>query len=172
MFFGVLAGDAAILLALASRVVGLVSLFYGYDPESPAEKLFVMSVVNAGTAVSASAKTAAMGDISRLTQALLRGKAWDVLSESVVTRVSISQLRTAISERYHHGLRHVQDQLTTWPHRPVCQRLHLGSGRRRPGSRLGYRVPLRGAITDVTPPTGGKSAYEFKAQQESSPARP
>ena len=67
MFFGVLAGDAAILLGLASRVVGLVSLFYGYDPESPAEKLFVMSVGNAGTAVSASTKTAAMGDISRLT---------------------------------------------------------------------------------------------------------
>lgn len=60
---------------------------------------------------------------------------------------------------------------TTQPHRPVCRRLHLDSGRSRPGSRLGYRVPLRGAITDVTPPTGGKSAYEFKAQQESSPAR-
>ena len=26
---------------------------------------------------------------------------------------SPSQTRTAISERYHHGLRHVQDQLTT-----------------------------------------------------------
>ena len=88
MIVGALAGDAAIVLGLASRVVGHVSLFYGYDPESPAEKLFVMSVVNAGTAVSASAKTAAMGDISRLTQALVRGKAWDVLSESVVTRVS------------------------------------------------------------------------------------
>lgn len=57
------------------------------------------------------------------------------------------------------------------PHRPVFQRLHLDSSRSRPGSRLGYRVPLRGAITDATPPTGGKSAYEFKAQQESSPAR-
>ncbi|WP_344446793.1 EcsC family protein [Kitasatospora nipponensis] len=85
---GALAGDAAVVLALASRVVGHVSLFYGYDPESPAEKLFVMSVVNAGTAVSASAKTAAMSDISRLTQALVRGKGWDVLGESVVTRVS------------------------------------------------------------------------------------
>jgi hypothetical protein len=88
MIVGALAGDAAIILGLASRVVGHVSLFYGYDPESPAEKLFVMSVVNAGTAVSASAKTAAMRDISRLTQALVRGKTWEVLSESVVTRVS------------------------------------------------------------------------------------
>ncbi len=79
--------------------------------------------------------------------------------------------RDAVSDRNHHGLFHVQDQLTTWHHRPACQHLHLDSGRSRPGSRLGYRVPLRGAIRDVTPPTGGSSAYEFKAQQESSPAR-
>jgi hypothetical protein len=47
-----------------------------------------MSVVNAGTAMSASAKTAAMADISRLTQALVRGKAWAVLDKSVVAAVS------------------------------------------------------------------------------------
>jgi hypothetical protein len=47
-----------------------------------------MSVVNAGTAMSAGAKTAAMADISRLTQALLRGKAWAVLDKSVVATVS------------------------------------------------------------------------------------
>lgn len=47
-----------------------------------------MSVVNAGTAMSASAKTAAMSDISRLTQALVRGKSWKVLNESVVARVT------------------------------------------------------------------------------------
>ncbi len=34
-------------MGLASRSVGQVSLGYGYDPEVPAEKLFVMSVVNA-----------------------------------------------------------------------------------------------------------------------------
>ncbi|WP_246884676.1 EcsC family protein [Streptomyces sp. GESEQ-4] len=34
------------------RAVGQVSLFYGYDPEEPVEKLFVMSVVNVGTASS------------------------------------------------------------------------------------------------------------------------
>ena len=81
-------GDAAAVLGLASRSVGHVSLLYGYDPEEPAEKLFVMSIVNAGTAMSASAKTAAMADISRLTQALVRGKAWAVLDKSVVATVS------------------------------------------------------------------------------------
>jgi hypothetical protein len=81
-------GDAAIVLGLASRCVGQVSLHYGYDPEEPAEKLFIMSVVNAGTALSATAKSAAMADVSRLTQALVRGKAWKILDKSIVSQVS------------------------------------------------------------------------------------
>ena len=85
---GAFAADAAVVLGLASRSVGQVSLLYGYDPEEPAEKLFVMSVVNAGTATSVTAKTAAMADISRLTQALIRGKTWDVLNGAVVAKVS------------------------------------------------------------------------------------
>ena len=95
---GAFAGDTAVVLGLASRSVGRVSLLYGYDPDEPAEKLFVMSVVNAGTAMSGTAKTAAMADISRLTQALVRGKTWAVLNESVVARVS-SQFAKAFSLR-------------------------------------------------------------------------
>ena len=63
-------------------------MLYGYDPESPSEKVFVMSVVNAGSAVSAGAKTAAMADVSKLTQALVRDKTWKVLNESVVSKVA------------------------------------------------------------------------------------
>jgi hypothetical protein len=85
---GAFAGDAALVLGLASRSVGHISLLYGYDPEEPVEKLFVMSVVNAGTAMSTAAKTAAMADISRLTQALVRGKTWEILNKTVVARVS------------------------------------------------------------------------------------
>lgn len=85
---GAFVADTAVVLGLASRAVGQVSLFYGYNPEEPGEKLFVMSVVNVGTASSATAKNAAMADISRLTQALFRGKTWDVLNDAVVTKVS------------------------------------------------------------------------------------
>lgn len=84
---GAVVVDAAWVLGLASRSVGHVSLLYGYDPEEPGEKMFVMSVVNAGTAMSASAKTAAMADISHLTQALVRSKSWAVLDKSVVAQV-------------------------------------------------------------------------------------
>ncbi|MEW1778688.1 EcsC family protein [Streptomyces sp. NPDC086777] len=95
---GAFAADTAAVLGLASRAVGHVSLFYGYDPEEPVEKLFVMSVVNVGTASSATAKNAAMADISRLTQALFRGKAWDVLNDAFVTKVS-QQFAKAFSFR-------------------------------------------------------------------------
>jgi hypothetical protein len=101
---GAVVADATVVLGLASRSVGHVSLLYGYDPDEPAEKLFVMSVVNAGTAMSASAKTAAMADISRLTQALVRGKAWSVLERSVVAQVS-KQFAKAFGVRlYKQGL--------------------------------------------------------------------
>ena len=87
---GAYVGDAAMVLALSSRVVSRTALMYGYDPESSAEKLFIMSVVNAGSALSAGAKTAAFADVSRLTQALVRNKTWKVLNESVVSTVANS----------------------------------------------------------------------------------
>ena len=38
--------------------------------------------------MSTTAKTAAFADVSRLTQALVRGKTWEVLNKSVVSKVS------------------------------------------------------------------------------------
>ncbi|MEV5811330.1 EcsC family protein [Streptomyces mutabilis] len=84
---GAFTADTAVVLGLSSRAVGQISLFYGYDPEEPSEKLFIMSVVNLGTASSATAKNAAMADISKLTQALFRGKSWEVLNNAFVTKV-------------------------------------------------------------------------------------
>ncbi|AKT52675.1 hypothetical protein ADJ73_08405 [Arsenicicoccus sp. oral taxon 190] len=85
---GAFVADAAAVLALSSRAVGQVALGYGYDPEAPAEKLFIMSVVNAGTAASSGAKSAALQDVSRLTQALVRKKSWDELNKSVLARIT------------------------------------------------------------------------------------
>ncbi|MET9152203.1 EcsC family protein [Streptomyces griseoflavus] len=85
---GAFTADTAVVLGLSSRAVGQVALSYGYDPEEPSEKLFIMSVVNLGTASSAAAKNAAMADISKLTQALFRGKTWDILNNAFVTKVA------------------------------------------------------------------------------------
>ena len=96
---GAVVGDTALVLAFASRSVGHISLHYGYDPEEPAEKLFILSVVNAGSALSATAKTAALADVSRLTQALVRGKVWSVLDKSIVSQVS-KQFAKAFGVRF------------------------------------------------------------------------
>ncbi|RPF29016.1 EcsC family protein [Georgenia muralis] len=84
------ASDIATVMGLSSRAVGHVALLYGYDPEDPNEKPFIWSVINVGTAMSASAKQAAMKDLSRLTQALFRGKTWQVLNESVLSRAYVA----------------------------------------------------------------------------------
>ena len=90
--------DSAAVLGLASRAVGHVSLYYGYDPEVPAEKLLVLSVVNAGTALSASAKTKALAEVSRLTQQLFRGATWKVLDQALITQLA-KQLTTRFGVR-------------------------------------------------------------------------
>nr|WP_033273631.1 EcsC family protein [Actinospica acidiphila] len=95
---GAFLADAAFVLGLASRAVGQVSLAYGYDPEDPAEKLFVMSVVNVGTASTATAKNAAMADLSKLTQALFKGKTWEKLNQTLIAKVS-SQFAKAFEFR-------------------------------------------------------------------------
>lgn len=88
---GAFAADAAATYGLASRCVGEIALSYGYDPEAPGEQLFVMSVLNLATAATAGAKAAAMADISRLTQGLIRGKTWAFLMDaSLIAKVSKS----------------------------------------------------------------------------------
>lgn len=85
---GAIAGDAALVLGMASRSIGQIALHYGYDPEDPKEKLFILSAINLGTAMSTSAKAAALADISRLTQALIRGKSWALLNKHAVAKVA------------------------------------------------------------------------------------
>lgn len=87
-------GDAAAVMGLASAVVGHHALHYGYDPARPEEKLFVLSVVNWGTAFTTGSKATAFADVSRLTRALVRGAPWVQLNKTLVARVaqSFSQL--------------------------------------------------------------------------------
>lgn len=83
-------GDAAAVMGLASAVVGHHALYYGYDPARPEEKVFVLSVVNWGTAFTTVSKVTAFADVSRLTQALVRGAPWIQLNQALVARVAQS----------------------------------------------------------------------------------
>lgn len=83
-------GDAAAVMGLASAVVGHHALHYGYDPARPEEKIFVLSVVNWGTAFTTGSKATAFADVSRLTQALVRGAPWIQLNNHLVAKVAQS----------------------------------------------------------------------------------
>lgn len=90
--FGVVAGamtaDAALVLALCGRSVGHTATLYGFDPNDPAEKLFALSVINVGSAMTQGAKYTALADLSKLTQALARGAPWTKLSEFALAKVA------------------------------------------------------------------------------------
>lgn len=84
---GVMLADASVVLGLASAVVAHTALYYGYDVNRPEEKAFVLSVVDFGVALTATGKTAAFQDVSKLSHALRVQKSWATLNESAVARV-------------------------------------------------------------------------------------
>lgn len=79
-----LAVDAATVMAICTRAVGHVAMYYGYDPNEPAESVFMLSVLNLGSAVTATGKYAAYAELSRLTQSLARGATWTTLQRSAL----------------------------------------------------------------------------------------
>lgn len=85
---GAMAVDAAVVLAAAQRVVSHTGLYYGYDPNDPAEAAFALSVVNLGSAVTAGGKMAAYRELSALTQMLARRATWKQLNEHVLPRIA------------------------------------------------------------------------------------
>jgi hypothetical protein len=87
--------DTALTLSLSAGVVGHTALHYGYDVARPEERLFVLSVINLGSAATSGAKLAAYRDVARLSQALARKATWQVLNQSPVT-----QLATKFAEAF------------------------------------------------------------------------
>lgn len=81
-------GDALFVLAAGSRAVAHTSMYYGYDPNDPAEKLYIMAVLNLGTAATGSAKYLAYRELSQLAQQLARNATWAALRQHGLTRVA------------------------------------------------------------------------------------
>ena len=50
--------------------------------------MFVLAVVNFGTASTTASKLAAFGDVSRLTQSLYRGATWAKLNQSMYSKIA------------------------------------------------------------------------------------
>ena len=81
------AADAAAVLALCTRVVSHIAMYYGYDPREPGEAVFTLGVINLGSAVTGAGKYAAYRELSRITQLLARNATWAALNKSALPRV-------------------------------------------------------------------------------------
>ncbi len=87
MTAGVMAGDIAATLMMASRIVAETSALYGYDPNDPAEQVFMTGVLGAATATSEGAKLAAQRELRELAKLLARRAPYRLLDKSVFTHV-------------------------------------------------------------------------------------
>lgn len=84
---GSMAGDIAATLMTASRIVAETSALYGYDPNDPAEQVFMTGVLGAATATSEGAKLAAQRELRELAKLLARRAPYRLLDKSVFTQV-------------------------------------------------------------------------------------
>lgn len=84
---GVMAADIAATLMWSSRIVAETSALYGYDPNDPAEQVFMTSVLGAATAGSEGAKLAAQRELRELAKLLARRQPYRLLNEHVFTHV-------------------------------------------------------------------------------------
>lgn len=83
-----MATDAAVVLGASSRAVAHIGMYYGFDPLSPAEAVYGLSIVNLGSAVTATGKVAAYAELSQLTQLLARRASWAQLNEHLLPRLA------------------------------------------------------------------------------------
>lgn len=83
-----MSADAAVVVALSARAVADTAMHYGFDPNDPKERLFALSVINVGSALTQGAKYTALADLSKLTQALARSAPWAALNNFVLTNVA------------------------------------------------------------------------------------
>jgi hypothetical protein len=87
MTAGVMAADIAATLMWSSRIVAETSALYGYDPNDPAEQVFMTSVLGAATAASEGAKLAAQRELRELAKLLARRQPYRLLDKHVFTHV-------------------------------------------------------------------------------------
>ncbi|XRQ12160.1 EcsC family protein [Actinomadura welshii] len=97
LVIGTLVADSAAVLLAGQRAIAHIGAYYGYDLEAPDEQLFMLGVLNLGTA-SEAGKVIAYAEINKLVQALARNATWEQLNRNVVTKV-VEQVFTRLGFR-------------------------------------------------------------------------
>lgn len=86
LVIGTLVADSAAVLLAGQRAIAHIGAYYGYDPDHPDEQLFMLGILNLGTA-SEAGKVMAYAEINKLVQSLARNATWEHLNKNVVTKV-------------------------------------------------------------------------------------
>lgn len=84
---GTMAADMAFVFSVYHRATARAALVYGYDPEVPAEQLFMLGIMNLTSASTAAAKQAAMKDLAKLTHALAVKMPWAQIEQSLMAKL-------------------------------------------------------------------------------------
>ena len=82
-----IAADIAASLGLLGRATAEVAVHYGFDPDEPGEEIFLMSVLSYSTASSLQGKLAALTELSKLSQQMMRRATWNQLNKDAVVKV-------------------------------------------------------------------------------------
>jgi hypothetical protein len=83
---GAIAVDTVSVLGSLTRLIAHTAAYYGYDTETPEERVFALGVLNFSMA-SQAGKAAAYVELSKIVNDLARRAVWKRLDENVVTRV-------------------------------------------------------------------------------------
>src|SRR5438309_6618759 len=84
---GAMAFDAATVIAASARITAHVGTYYGYEVCTPEEEFFALSALSFSSSGPQGAKLMAFQQLSKVTQQLVRNKAWVELNEKLIVRV-------------------------------------------------------------------------------------
>jgi EcsC protein family len=84
---GAIAADVIATMAVMGRSIGVVASTYGYDVRQPEEELFALGVLSLASANTLGGKAAAMAELSKLTQEMMRRAGWEQLGHHVLVNV-------------------------------------------------------------------------------------
>jgi hypothetical protein len=85
--FGAVAADVIATMAVMGRSIGVVASTYGYDVRQPEEELFALGVLSLASANTVAGKAAAMAELSKLTQEMMRRATLEQLGHHVLVNV-------------------------------------------------------------------------------------
>ncbi len=84
---GAIVADTGFVLAAMGRCIAETGAYYGFDVSQEEEQLFALAIIAYSTASTRVGKVAAMAELSKLTQMMMRHATWEVLSKEPMVKI-------------------------------------------------------------------------------------